>query len=514
MIMIRLVFVSALLTSVTINVFAQIPSSFRNENNNAFAIPSSTPPSNSLPHITQQGTSLWVGSSKGLALTTNSGRSWESFRGVPEFTTLGIFAVAVRDNHVWTSGGFNQEVNGQSIQTGAGYTYSLNGGSSWSHIPQTLDGRGDSLVTYGINTVEFLPILVDEQNVTFDIALSDTFVWIASWSSGLRKSSDNGTTWQRVVLPSDNRSSIAPTDTLGRYFVDPRLDNNFLVFSVFVQNDTTIWAGTAGGVNKSIDGGRSWQKFTTLNQSSSILGNWVIAIAGQQMDTTHRLWITNWKADLDPNEEFGVSYSDDGGRIWRTSLYGIRAYAFAFKDSITYVATDDGIYRTADGGQTWRQSGTIIDHVTHERVSSRTFYSVAVIGDTVYAGGTDGFVKTVDNSDNQFGESWQVLRTYQPVGSNGSTYAYPNPFAPDDEYVRFHYATGGQASTVTIEIFDFGMNRVRTLIKDAQRTGSTEYDEIWNGRDDSGTQVANGVYFYRVTVGSIDPVWGKVMVLQ
>lgn len=514
MTMIRLVFVVALLTSVTIGMFAQIPSRFRNENNNAFAFPSSTPPSNSIPHITQQGTSLWVGSSKGLALTTNSGRSWENFRGVPEFTTRGIFAVAVKDNHVWTSGGFNQEVNGQSVQTGAGYTYSLNGGSSWSHIPQTLDGRGDSLVTYGINTVEFLPILVDEQNVTFDIALSDTFVWIASWSSGLRKSSDNGTTWQRVVLPSDNRSSISPADTLGRYFVDPRLDNNFLVFSVFVQNDTTIWAGTAGGVNKSIDGGRSWQKFTTLNQSASILGNWVIAIAGQPVDTTYRLWITNWKADLDPGEEFGVSYSDDGGRIWRTFLYGIRAYAFAFKDSITYVATDDGIYRTDDGGQTWRQSGTIIDQVTHERVTSRTFYSVAVIGDTVYAGGTDGFVKTVDNSNHQFGESWQVLRTYQPVGSNQLTYAYPNPFAPDDEIVRFHYATGGQASSVTIEIFDFGMNRVRTLIKDAQRFGSTEYDEIWSGRDDSGTQVANGVYFYRVTVDSNDPVWGKVMVLQ
>lgn len=509
----RAFIVAVMSFAVATRLFAQIPSSFRNDSHSQ-GVPSALPPSNSIPHIAQQENALWIGSSKGLALTSDGGRNWESFRGVAEFTTRGIFAVAVKGDTLWTSGGFNQDVNGQSVQTGAGYTYSLNGGSSWAHLPQTLDGRGDSLVTYGINTVEFLPILVDEQNVTFDIALSDTFVWIASWSSGLRKSSNSGATWQRVVLPSDNRSSIAPSDTLGRYFIDPRLDNNFLVFSVFVQNDSTIWTGTAGGVNKSTDGGRSWRKFTTLNQSSPILGNWVIAIAGQQLDTSYRTWITNWKADLDPNEEFGVSYSDDGGRIWKTFLPGIRAYAFAFKDSIAYVATDGGIYRTDNGGESWRQSGTIIDETTRERVTSRTFYSLAVIGDTVYAGGTDGFVKTIDNATHLFGESWQVLRTYQPVGTNGITYAYPNPFAPDDEIVRFHYATGGQTASVTIEVFDFGMNRVRTLIKDAQRTGSGEYDEIWNGRDDGGIQVANGVYFYRVVVDGNDPVWGKVMVLQ
>ncbi len=491
---------------------AQIPYTFDNQNSSSSS--SVPPPSNSIPHLSVLDSELWAGTGKGLASTSNGGSSWVSYRGVPEFTTRGIFAVVTKPGLVWTSNGFTQDVNGQNVQTGAGYTYSTDNGSTWTHKSQTLDAIDDSIETYGINTVKFLPIVVDEQNVTFDVALSDSFVWIASWSSGLRKSSDLGTTWERTVLPSDGLNSIAPTDSLGsRYLIDPRLHNNFLVFSVYVQNDSTIWTGTAGGVNKSLDGGRSWTKFTTLNQSSPILGNWVISIAGQQIDTVTRIWITNWRADLDPNEEFGVSYSDDGGRIWNNFLRGIRAYGFAFKGPVAYVSTEDGIYRTDDGGTTWRQSGTIVDNTTRQAVTSRTFYSVGVIGDTLYAGGTDGFVKTIDNASHGFGEQWTVLRAYQPAGA-GATYAYPNPFSPDDEVVRFHYATGSGSSTVTIEIFDFGMNRVRTLIKDATRVGGTELDEIWDGRDDVGIQVANGVYFYRVQVGGNEPVWSKVMVLQ
>ena len=470
-------------------------------------------PSNSVSHLVVNGTSIWIGGSKGLALSTTGGAGWTSFASNPAFARPGIFAVAARQSTIWASTGYTKDVEGTNVQTGSGYAYSLNNGATWTGLPQTLDARGDSLVTYGQNTVRFLPIVVPEQNVTFDIALSDSAVWITSWSSGLRKSTDRGATWKRIVLPSRSMNSIAPTDSLGYYAIDPRKDNNYLLFSVAVDNNDTVWAGSAGGVNKSTDGGESWTKFSRNNQSQPILGDWVIAIAIQRHAGSTRVWTTNWPAD-GANQRYGISVSENGGATWKNFLQDIKAYSFAFRDSVVYVATDDGLYRTDDDGRTWNRSGSIVDAGTGQRVTTSQFFSVAVMGDSVYGGTSDGFVKTLDNAQHPFASEWTVDRAYQSLPSASSAYAYPNPFSPRFESCRVHYSTGGVESTVTIEIFDFGMNRLRTLIKDAPREGSREHDELWNGLTDAGVPVTNGVYFYRVIVGGGDPVWGKIMVLQ
>lgn len=477
---------------------------------------SSSLPNNSISHIATQGTLVYIGTSKGLARTSNGGASWESFRFVPQFVNDGIFSLALRGTMVWTATGFNKPTANdpsKTVQTGSGYTYSLDNGQTWTHVPQPLDAANDSIVQYGNNRINFLPIIVPEQNVTFDLALTDSVVWIASWSSGIRKSTNRGQTWQRTVLPPDSLNSVAPTDPLTGYIVDPRRHNNFLGFSVYAENDSTIWCGTAGGINKSTDRGVSWTKFSAQNQLSHILGNWVIAIGGQQLANTRRIWCTNWKAE-DNTEQFGVSYTEDGGRIWKNFLHGIKAYDFAFKDSIAYVATDEGIFRTPDGGNSWIQSGSITDRVSGQRFTSKKFFAVATLNDTVYCGGGEGLVKTIDNATQQFGQTWQILRAYRPVGNTSATYAYPNPFSPRQEVARIHYSTGGKSSSVTVEVFDFGMNRVRTIVKDAQRSGTIEHDEIWDGKDDSKRSVANGVYFYRVTLSDGEPSWGKMLVLQ
>lgn len=488
------------------------------------------PPANSVSHIVAEDSVLWIGTGKGLARTSNGGRTWQSFRTNSAFANDGIFAVSVRDSLIWASTGFVKKVDQSWIQTGSGYAKSSNNGQAWEHSPQPLDGRGDSIFTppYGINdSVWLLPIVVPEQNVTFDMSIYGTTVWIASWSSGLRRSTDYGQTWRRVLLPLDNMNSLAPTDTLWTYApsdtnrrrrifsrFDPRCppcNNNLLAFAVLAIDNDTIWCGTAGGVNKSTDGGISWIRFTRRNQTASILSNWVIAIEKQQF--RNRIWTTNWKTRLSEElgEEYGVSYTEDGGATWTNLLRGVKAYDFAFKDSIVYIATDGGLYRTADG-VTFSRNGTIIDATTRQMITTRAFYSVGVIGDTVWGGTPDGLVSTIDNAQNPFGSSWKIYRTYQPTAATNTTYAFPNPFSPHFEITRLHYAVAAPA-TVTAEIFDFGMNYVRTVVRNANRNPG-EYDEIWNGLDDDGREVANGVYFFRIIVGNGDPMWGKVMVLK
>jgi photosystem II stability/assembly factor-like uncharacterized protein len=494
-------------------------------------------PSNSVSHISIGGDrSLWIGSGKGLARTNGSGLSWESFRSDPAFASDGIFAVGVRGDTIWSSTGYDKAVDGGTVQTGTGYALSTNNGVSWTHLPQVIDARGDSIVDYGINdSLWVLPIVVSEQNVTFDVSFNAAGVWVASWASGLRRSTDLGATWQRIILPTDSRNSISPADTLWSYLpsdtlqvdriyerFDPRNNNNFLAFSVLAVDENTIWCGTAGGVNLSTDGGLSWSKFTHTNQAAPILGNWVIAVERQVFesstgDTVRRIWTTNWQA-AGRDEQFGVSYSDDNGQSWTNLLHGVRAYDFAFRDSIAYIATNQGIFRTADGGLTFNQVSEIIDDDGRTQVTSGSFYSAGSLDDSVFVGTADGLARTVDNEASPFGSSWKVYRAYQPVGASGTSYAYPNPFSPLTEPTRIHYATpsgsGGGNASVRIEIYDFGMNRIRTLLNQASRPAGTELDELWDGSNDAGSTVANGVYFYRIDVGSDEPLFGKIVVMQ
>jgi hypothetical protein len=58
------------------------------------------------------------------------------------------------------------------------------------------------------------------------------------------------------------------------------------------------------------------------------------------------------------------------------------------------------------------------------------------------------------------------------------------------------------------------MNRVRTVINDAPRDKNREFDELWNGKNDDGQLVANGVYIYRVKSDDQDAIYGKILVIQ
>lgn len=469
-------------------------------------------PSNSISQLKIELDKIWIGTSNGLAKSEDSAKTWISYSNVPEFVNPGIYGLDVSKDTIWVSTGYIKKKDNENISTGSGYTYSYDGGSSWKHISQTLDSRADTIIEYGMNKIKALPVIVPEQNVTYDISISAGRVWIASWASGLRYTKMDTIKWVRVILPPDNLSSIKPTDTLNFYF-DPRRNNNFLAFSVLALDNDTIWCGTAGGINKSTDGGISWKKFNRQNQDKPILGNWVITIKAQTTGYKKIIWTTNWKADS-PDEEYGVSYTTDGGGTWNNLLKGIKAYDFAFKDSIVYIATDEGLFKTADFGRTFSRTGLIIDEESRNIITSSAIYTVGVIGDYVIVGTGDGLAITTDNEYFSFGSKWKILRKYEQIVNQPKTYNYPNPFSPKNEYTRIHYAITEIKSNVTIEIFDFGMNRVKTVIQEAPRSGYAEYDELWDGRDDDGNEVANGVYFYKVTIDNSEPLWGKIIVLK
>jgi hypothetical protein len=479
------------------------------------------PTSNSITDIIISHDTLWLGTGKGLSRSADGGRTWKNYYNTPEFGKEDVSAIAVRGKDVWVATAHSVERDNTSLPEGSGLRYSSDGGETWKVIAQPLDANNvDTLFWNAKSTIRALGITTAINNITYDIAIAGSSVYICSFAGMARVSNDTGKTWKRVILPPDNLTSISPNDSLV-FDLSPSggalgLQNNLnhRAFSVLAENDSTIWIGSAGGINKTTNRGASWIKFTKQTQTNPISGNFIVGFGKQKTATKNIIWAATINAS-DNTEKRGVSFTEDGGISWKQSLTGEFPHNFGFKDDVVYVPTDNGIFRSSDFGQSWIQTGSIYDKTTRQRYTQNKFFAAASLGDTAWFGGGDGAVRTIDNINTPFGSNWTILHAAQKLPSTADTYAYPNPFAPDDEVVRIHYATGtASAAKVTIRVFDFGMNLVRTVVQNASRESTREHDELWDGKNENGLLVTNGVYFYQVVIDNNEPRWGKILVIQ
>ncbi|MGD9402787.1 MAG: choice-of-anchor D domain-containing protein [bacterium] len=83
----------------------------------------------------------------------------------------------------------------------------------------------------------------------------------------------------------------------------------------------------------------------------------------------------------------------------------------------------------------------------------------------------------------------------------------PNPFR-DATTLRYYLAGGAR---VSLEIFDVGGRRVRTLVDGRRAAG--EHFASWDGCDQEGREAAAGVYFARLRAGD-DSITGKLLLLK
>jgi len=479
---------------------------------------SSNPLSNSILDIIAIGDTVWLGTSRGVSVSFDRGDSWDNFFGSSVFGTHNISAIGYDNGTLWAATATTVEgVGGESVSAGTGLKFTTDNGETWSSVPQPIDHPDSTTVDYGINTIQALPVTVEEQNITFDIAFTPGTLWITSFAGGLRKSTDSGQTWQRVVLPPDYLDSISPGDTLdfclspvaGSFCSEGNL--NHRLFSVVSTNDSTLYVGTANGINKSTDNGISWVKFNHQNQNEPISGNFITALAYN--DFTNTVWAATWKAE-DLSEYYGVSSSADGGSSWRTFLRDERTHNFGFKNSDVIAATDNGAFRSTNQGNSWILPNSIVDESSNVSLTTSVYYSADSESNTTWLGSNDGLARLNDNTSLWNG-TWKVYFASQPLKSEEETYAYPNPFSPKQEQLKIKYSTSGTDALVTIRIYNFNFEYVRTVIQNAPRNRTIEgAPEFWDGKDDSGNVVPNGVYLYRVDIDSNNPLFGKIIVMQ
>ncbi len=502
-----------------------LPKSFEllNKKNLEKTATSPTPANNSVTDILIVGDTVWIATGQGVSMTTDRGNSWTNFTNDQTFGTEGVSAIGYYNGVFWAATAHDENTSSGSVQTGSGLRYTTDAGKTWTTVAQPRDSASDSVIIYGTNHLRALPVTVPEQNVIFDMAFTPGTIWIATWAGGLRKSTDMGKTWRRVVLPADFLDSVKPSDTLdfcyspvsGKFCSGNNL--NLEGFSVVEANDSTLYVGTAGGIDKSTDGGVSWVKFNHANQTNPISGNFVVALAYNKFDNT--IWAATWRAE-GATEFYGVSYSTDGGENWQTTLSGEKIHNFAVQNNQVIAVSDDGAFRASGNYKNWILPNTITDSQSGISIFTTAFYSAAFQGSSVWLGSSDGLARIDENKNIMWNGDWKVFFGSKPLSSAADTYAFPNPFDPRTDILKIKYNANGNGVPVTIRIFDFGMHFVRTVIQNAPRgnqlhsVGSGETLDYWDGTDDNGNMVPNGAYFYRIDAGSQKPVYGKILVLH
>lgn len=223
--------------------------------------------------------------------------------------------------------------------------------------------------------VTWTPVFDDQPSYSIgDVALDPNqpdVVWVGTgenvsgrhvgWGSGVYRSRDGGTSWDRMGL--------ATSEHIGKILVDPR-DGNV----VFVAAEGPLWAaGGERGLYRTTDGGATWRAVLTISENTGVTDvefdpsnpDVLYAAAYQRQ---RRVWSL-----LAGGPESGIYKSTDGGETWRRLTVGlpkgdmgkIGLAVSPANPSIVYAtieANDDerGFYRSRDRGESWERRNSYV----------------------------------------------------------------------------------------------------------------------------------------------------------
>ena len=480
---------------------------------------------NSVSNMGAYGDTLWIG--PGMNYNVANELDWH----IPEQADSVVdgrgrmFSIALAQDTIVAGIGYNDTMGDESVQAQMGIYISTDGGLTWemSDTSRTLDQPADTTIRYGGQDLETVPVIVPQQSPPFMVDFKGDVMFFAGWASGIRRSSDFGQSWERIVLPPFRLDELDPEQNY-EFTIDPRGDGesndylNFMGFSVLIGHDGTVYAGTAGGLNISDNAlyapadSIRWRHIRRASAPRGLLGNWITSIRKNPSDRA--VWMTNWVAISGEDRE-GIVVTRDGGDSFEHHLVGERIYDIGFRGSTIFAVGNNGVFISPDNGVTWEQQKRIHSANTATKPNT-TYYSVATAHERVWIGTSDGLASTVDD-----GATWDITRVNFPLegqnqhqtdAPNVDTYAYPNPYSPrQHDIVRIKFRNE-EHSDVTIRLYDFAMNLIRILDQQQALEAGT-YEAVWDGTDQQGRKVANGTVFYEVDTGSKRTI-GKILLLE
>ena len=488
--------------------------------------------------IVWSGRHLWIATERGLARLDprislgNNASDWVTFTIANGLGRGAISALAAIGDTIWAATVFDSTIADETFQAGSGLSFSLDSGETWKHLPaETIFDATRASFSRVAGTVI--------NNVCFGLAIDDETIWATFFAESLVRSHDAGRTWERI-LPDG-------TDEIIYYERENKADDASLqhlvhrTFSTIAYQDT-VWIGTAAGLASSFDGGETWRRsrpgFAQNGQllDGTLSANWIVALGRQLLNNGQSIIWVGARVGTQSSEQARIKFSRNNGFSWDSSG-PTSAWGFAFNFDTAWATTNDDLLRSRDGGLTW-EIVDVIDLQSGGKSLRGPFIGVDITPDlsggrVLWVGGENGLARAiiVDN----YGEAvdrleWQILsyplktRSIDKggiIGDGGivdpdsvSTYSAPNPFYPrTGQKTRIVFSLHNPA-IISIDIYDFSSRLVRSLVDSKEFAGQENYQELWDGLDNRGHLVANGIYFFRVMTINGHKAFGKIVVLH
>lgn len=296
---------------------------------------------------------ICASASGGVWKSTNAGTTWEPIFENYAAASIGDVALFQRDpNIIWV--GTGEANNRNSVAWGDGIYKSTDGGKSFTNV-----GLRD---TYQIAKIALHP---SDPNTVYVAAIGN--LWSYDGDRGLFKTSDGGKTWTKLTngLPNDGKTGA--TDLV----MDPSDPNTLYV--AFYQRLRRPWrfdsGGPNGGIFKSTDAGRTWQKLTN-GLPAGDTGRIGLSVYRQNP----KIVMAIVEHGFQPREDSpdyadmsklgtGVYRSEDGGATWKfVNRYNNRPFYYSkiridpHDDQHVLVLTTT-VRISTDGGRTFLPAG-------------------------------------------------------------------------------------------------------------------------------------------------------------
>jgi photosystem II stability/assembly factor-like uncharacterized protein len=271
----------------------------------------------------------------GVWKTVNGGITWEPIFDSQPISSIGAISVAQSNPSIIYVGTGEADFR-SNLTYGNGVYKSTDGGATWKNI--------------GLTASQHISrIAIDPQNpdVVFVAAMGSAYGPGAE--RGVFRSTDGGTTWQKVLFKDENTGAIDIT-------LDP--DNPKTLWAALVHDQRPPWSAyppvtTNGAIYKSTDGGTEWKPVTGGGLPEGDWGRVGLAIArGTHGQRVYALIDT---------KDGGVFKSDDGGQTWAHTSKDPRLGRLWYfgeiyvdpKNADTVYVPNVSIYRSTDAGKTF-----------------------------------------------------------------------------------------------------------------------------------------------------------------